>query len=83
MENVTKNAAHRSVIAATAVAGVTGIILVAYVLVAAALADAVAEGQTTDLVTLIFPHFFEHSFTYAVVVALACSTYEICRLLTK
>ncbi len=48
-------------------AGVLGLIMGSYVCVEALLSKAVAHGQTTDLVTLVFPHFFEHSFTYLIV----------------
>ena len=64
-------------IAGTMIAGVAGILLATYVCVAALMAGAVSHGQTTDPVTLIFPHFFEHSFTYLVVPMVAALVYEI------
>ena len=64
-------------IAGTMIAGVAGILLATYVCVAALMAGAASHGQTTDPVTLIFPHFFEHSFTYLVVPMVAALVYEI------
>ena len=67
-------------IAGTMIAGAAGILLATYVCVAALMAGAASHGQTTDPVTLIFPHFFEHSFTYLVVPMVAALVYEIaCR----
>lgn len=37
-----------------------------YVLVAALAADAASHGQSADIVTLVFPHYVEHGFTYLV-----------------
>jgi len=62
-------------IAATIIAGAAGILLATYVCVAAWMAGAVSHGQTTDPVTLIFPHFFEHSFTYVLVSLVAALIY--------
>ena len=59
------------------IAGVAGFLLATYVCVAALMAGAASHGQTTDPVTLIFPHFFEHSFTYLVVPMVAVLVYEI------
>jgi len=70
-------------IAGTIVAGVAGILIAIYVCVAAWMAGAASHGQTTDPVTLIFPHFFEHSFTYLVVSMVAALVYEITVLLTE
>jgi hypothetical protein len=58
------------------IAGAAGVLLAIYVCLAAWMSGAVSRGQTTDPVTLIFPHFFEHSFTYLVVVMIAALTYE-------
>lgn len=54
-------------VAVAIAAGALGLVLGGYVCVAALMADAVSHGQTRDLAMLIFPHFFEHSFTYLVV----------------
>ena len=45
---------------------VAGISICLYVLVAAFAADAASHGQSADMVTLVFPHYFEHGFTYLV-----------------
>jgi hypothetical protein len=63
-------------VALALIAGVAGTLLAAYVGIAALLADAASHGQTSDLAMLIFPHFFEHSFTYLVVPAVAALVYE-------
>jgi hypothetical protein len=68
-----------SITIGTMIAGAAGILLATYVCVAALMAGAVLHGQTTDPVTLIFPHFFEHSFTYLVVPVVAALVYEIAR----
>jgi hypothetical protein len=64
-------------IAVTVMAGISGVVLATYVCVAALMAGAVSHGQTTDPVTLIFPHFFEHSFTYVLVSVVAALTYAV------
>ena len=43
-----------------------GATVLLYVLAAAWGADAASHGQSSDMVTLVFPHFFEHGFTYLV-----------------
>lgn len=48
-----------------------------YLLVGAMINDAGSLGQTRDTLMLIFPHFFEHSFTYLVVPAVALLTYQM------
>lgn len=58
-------------IAAGGLAAATGL----YVVVAAMLNDAASQGQTQDVAMLIFPHFFEHTFSYGVVPAVAAVTY--------
>lgn len=72
-----ERASPSAVVAATLVAGTLGILLGGYVCVAALRADAVSHGQTPDLAMLIFPHFFEHSFTYLVVPTVARLAYEV------
>jgi hypothetical protein len=66
-------------------AGTLGILAGGYVCIAALMADAVSHGQTPDLAMLIFPHFFEHSFTYVLVPLVAAVTYEVAskRALTR
>ncbi len=49
-----------------------------YVLLASLKSDAASHGQSADWVTLIFPHFFEHGFTYLVVPLAAALTYSLC-----
>jgi hypothetical protein len=51
----------------TWLAGLAGIVLGLYLLVGALSTSAASHGQTRNLSMLIFPHFFEHSFTYVVV----------------
>jgi hypothetical protein len=72
-----RTAPRSSAIVVTIIAGVIGFLLATYVCVAAWVTDATSHGQTTDPVTLIFPHFFEHSFTYLVVPTVAALVYEI------
>jgi hypothetical protein len=64
-------------IAGMMIAGSVGILLATYLCVAALMVGAASHGQTADPVTLIFPHFFEHSFTYLVVPMVAALVYEI------
>lgn len=59
------------IIAVTIAAGALGVVLAGYVGVAALMTDAASHGQTKDLIMLIFPHFFEHSFTYLLVPVVA------------
>lgn len=49
-----------------------------YVLVASLQSDAASHGQSADWTILIFPHFFEHGFTYLVVPLTAAVTYALC-----
>jgi hypothetical protein len=49
------------------VSGILGLLIALYVMVGALLTSAVSQGQTTNLVLLVFPHFFEHFFSYLVV----------------
>jgi len=61
----------------TASAGVIGALLGVYVCAGALMTDAASYGQTSDVTMLVFPHFFEHSFTYAVVLSVAALVYEL------
>lgn len=45
-------------------AGITGIVIAVYMLLAALITSAASLGQTDNLALLISPHFFEHTFTY-------------------
>ena len=58
-------------------AGFVGAGIALYTVIGAMLNDAGSLGQTSDILMLIFPHFFEHSFTYLVVPAVALLTYQI------
>ena len=58
-------------------AGALGLLIGGYVCIAALRSDSISYGQTTDLAMLIFPHFFEHSFTYLVVPLVAMLVFEI------
>jgi hypothetical protein len=75
--STSRTARLSSTIVATMIAGVATILLVTYVFVAAWVAGASSHGQTTDPVTLIFPHFFEHTFTYLVVSLFAALVYAV------
>lgn len=58
--------------------GALGIVLGAWLGYAALAADATSHGQASDLTTLVFPHVFEHGFTYLVVAltaALVCTSF--------
>ncbi len=56
--------------------GALGVLMGGFVGIAALRSDAASYGQTKDLAMLIFPHFFEHSFTYVVVPLVAALSYE-------
>jgi len=53
-----------------------------YPLVAALDTSAVSHGQTHNIVILICPHFFEHTFSYFVVSLVGASIYESVRVQT-
>ncbi len=56
-------------------AGIVGILLGLYVGIGALVTGAASQGQTDDIVMLIFPHVFEHSFSYALVPCVAAWLY--------
>jgi hypothetical protein len=60
-------------------AGVAGFLVGLFLLVAALLNSAISRGQTTSLVLLVFPHFFEHLFSVLVVPFTAAWAYLSCR----
>ena len=60
-----------------AVAGVTAIILGVWLLAGALMTSAASQGQTEHMTMLIFPHFFEHCFTFLVVPAIAVLSHEV------
>ena len=76
-KSTSRNSRPSPAIAVTVMSGVFGVLLATYVCVAALMAGAVSRGQTTDPVTLIFPHFFEHSFTYVLVSVVAALIYAV------
>lgn len=51
----------------------------AYAVLAAALSGSVEHGQTADKVTLVFPHYFEHGFTYLLTPLAAAFVCSLCR----
>lgn len=51
----------------------------AYAVLGAMLAGSVEHGQTTDRITLVFPHYFEHGFTYVVTPLVAAFVCSLCR----
>jgi len=57
-------------------AGIVGIGIAVYLLLGALLGSAASLGQTDNLVRLIFPHFFEHFFSYLLVPLIAALTYK-------
>ncbi|HYQ72898.1 MAG TPA: hypothetical protein VET88_13350 [Gammaproteobacteria bacterium] len=63
-----------------AVSLLTAIILGSWLLAGALMTSAASQGQTEHMTMLIFPHFFEHSFTFLVVPAIALMSYEILAL---
>ena len=79
VRSISRTVLISTTLSGTMIAGVAGILLAAYVCVAALMVGAASHGQTTDPVTLIFPHFFEHSFTYLVVPVMAVLVYETAR----
>jgi hypothetical protein len=50
--------------------------LIAYVFLAAMGADAASAGQSSSMITLLAPHFFEHGLTYLVTPVTAVLVYE-------
>lgn len=63
---------------ALAAAGLAG-----YGVLAAVASDAASHGQSADMVTLIFPHFFEHSLGYVLAPFTAAAAYAACRALER
>jgi hypothetical protein len=63
--------------------GAGGLLLAVYLLVGALGTSAVSQGQTKSLSLLIFPHFFEHVFSYLVVPLVAGLVYESVTLVTR
>jgi len=61
-------------------AGLSGSVIGIYILVAALSKSAASHGQAESFSMLLFPHFFEHSFTYLVVPAIAVICFESLRL---
>lgn len=57
-------------------AGIGGVLTTLYLLVGAIGSSAISMGQTESLTLLIFPHFFEHTFSYLVVSLVAAVVYE-------
>lgn len=76
LETPSRRSSVTAAVAAALTAGAVGALLGSYICVAALMADAAAHGQTNDLAMLVFPHFFEHSFTYLVVFLVAALLYE-------
>lgn len=62
------------------VAGIIGVFVGLFLLISALDKSAASQGQTHSLVLLIFPHFFEHSFSYLVVALVAGASYESARV---
>ncbi len=62
-------------VTASLLAGAAGTAAILYAGLAAVLAQSASYGQTDDFVTLVAPHFFEHSFTYLVVPIFALLAY--------
>jgi len=58
------------------IAAVAGVLLGLYLLIGALHTSAASLGQSESMVILIFPHFFEHVFTYLVVPLVAGLVYE-------
>lgn len=67
----------------TASAAVIGVLLGIYLCLGALMTEATSYGQTKDVAMLIFPHFFEHSFTYVLVPSVAVLTYEVVAQTTR
>lgn len=58
-------------------------VMASYALVAAMASGAASEGQTDDIVSLVFVHFFEHDLGYTLVPFVAASAYGVCRALDR
>ena len=60
----------------SAVAGVGGLLIGVYLLTGGLLTSAASQGLTASVTMLLCPHFFEHSYTYAIVPLVAALVYE-------
>jgi hypothetical protein len=58
------------------VSGMGGVLIGVYLLAAGLLTSAASQGQTADLTMLLCPHFFEHTFTFAIVPVIAALVYQ-------
>ena len=63
-------------VAASWLTGVAGVIAGLFLLVGALATSAVSHGQSQSLAVLIFPHFFEHAFSYVVATLSAGLVFE-------
>ncbi len=59
------------------IAGIAGVVIIAYLFVAALITSAVTQGQSQNIAVLLFPHFFEHTFSYLIVPVVASLVYWI------
>ncbi len=60
-----------------AAAGVIGVLLAALLTVLSLVSDARSHGQSQDLITLIVPHYFEHSLGYVLTASVAVLVYGL------
>ena len=65
-----------SSIAFALIAGGVGVFVGLYLVVASLVTSAASQGQSESLAVLIFPHFFEHTFSYVVTTLSAGLTFE-------
>jgi hypothetical protein len=59
-----------------AIAGISGVVIGVFLLVSGLTQSAVSHGQTQNVVLLVCPHFFEHTFSYLIVPLVAALIYE-------
>jgi len=57
-------------------AGLAGVAITLFLLVASLATGATSEGQSESLAVLVFPHFFEHTFSYALASLAAAAVFE-------
>ncbi len=59
------------------IAGIAGMVVTTYLFVAALITSAATQGQSQDMAVLLFPHFFEHTFSYLIVPIVASLVYWV------
>ena len=63
-------------VAVASLIGLGGIVVEHFLLVSALVTSAASQGQSESVAVLIFPHFFEHTFSYVVTTLSAGLVFE-------